>query len=116
MVILRITSRKEKEGRNEIEEISSRRLSVPVTGRNLVGLHVTCQIPFPSCVAVKGTGNVTLFPATIVDCNRVTTNGKGPPPPPKKPEGTMPCPSTTVMLKLTEVPGAYPPGANVVLM
>jgi len=66
-------------------------------------------------VVVKGTGNVALFPPMMVDCNRVTLNGKGPPPPPKKPVGTMPCPSTTVMLKFTDVPGTYPPVANVEL-
>ena len=92
--------------------MSARSKSVPVTGRNLVGVQFTCQFPFPFCVVVKGTGNVTLFPPTTADCNKVTWNGKGAPPPPRKPEGIIPCPSTTWMLKLTEVPGAYPPGAN----
>lgn len=107
--------KKSNDSRKEQENMNSRNYSVPLVGRNLVGVQVTCQFPFPCFLVVKGTGNVALFPPTMADCNRVTSNGNGPPPPPRKPEGTMPCPSTAWMLKLTEVPGAYPPGAKVEL-
>lgn len=88
---------------------------VPVVGRNRVGVHMICQIPFACGEAVNGTGNVTLMSPTLVDCERFTSKGNEPTPPIGKPVGTIPCPSAAVILKQTEEPGAYPPDAKVEL-